>query len=213
MWQPGCSPGAGQAETGHPWGQAGWLDQQSQRALGFSKTPFLIEECGSYPQSHPQPSPTSTNTYVHIHGLPHVQTHMQTYMLTVCTCQKGATHSRDNILIEFMRRAGERKLGASRAAKDSPTAAISLSFHPGGGHRRLADSQELPLGGFLSGPALPLALLLGSCYFAFPRRGHTWKSLFRKGRDHPFSLSLEDSERVRRDHQGRDCAPSLFPFS
>lgn len=96
----GCLSVVLEAGTGHPCGQAGWLDQQSQGALEFSKTPFLSEECGSYQERHsvhPQPSPTSKNMYVHIHGLPHVQIHMQTYMLTMCTCQKGVRHSRNNM--------------------------------------------------------------------------------------------------------------------
>lgn len=135
-------------------------------------------------------------------------------MLIACTCQKGAKHSRNNILIEFMRRAGGRCLGLPGQLRIHPQQQLvgTLFIQEAGTGDSLSDTQTLRssiLRGFLSGPALQLAPLLGSCYFAFPGRGHSWKSPFRKN---PFSLSLEDSVRVRRGHRGRDCASCCFSF-
>lgn len=78
-WQPVCSPGAEQAETEHPWSQAGWLDQQSQRALGFSKTPFLIEECGSYQGRPSVPSSALPHKHKHVCAHTWATAHAKTY--------------------------------------------------------------------------------------------------------------------------------------
>lgn len=50
----------------------------------------------------------------------------------------------------------------------------------------------------------------GQLLFCIPREETFLEESLQKDKGHPFSLSLEDSVRVRRDHQGWDCAPHCF---
>lgn len=72
-------------------------------------------------------------------------------------------------------------------------------------HPVTADSQSSMLGGFLSGPALCWHHFWAAAIWHF-QGGDIPGRVPSEKRGHPFSLSWEGSVRVRRSHQGQDCA-------